>query len=225
MTELALVFWHTLRRDLRLACRDYREWLYPLAFFILVILLFPLAVSPEPKILKPIASGVIWVAALLASLLSLDRLFHADFFDGTLEQLLLSPFPLSILVFAKIIAHWVVTGLPLLVIAPLMGLFLHLSAETILILLAVLALGTPILSFIGAIGMALTLGVRHSGMLLALLVIPLYIPVLIFGASAVTAVQAGLAVSGQLAWLAALLLLAICLAPMVIAAALRIGVE
>jgi heme exporter protein B len=187
--------------------------LYPLAFFVLVILLFPLAVSPDPRILSSIATGVIWVAALLASLLSLDRLFHSDFGDGTLEQILLSPHPLSVLVLAKVLAHWLVTGLPLLIIAPLSGIFFHLPADKILILVASLALGTPTLSLIGAIGMALTLGIRHSGMLLALLVIPLYIPVLIFG------------VNGHLAWLAALLLLAVSLAPVVIAAALRIGVE
>jgi heme exporter protein B len=207
------VFLYTFLRDIRLACRNYREWLYPIAFFILVILLFPLAVSPDPQMLISIAPGVIWVAALLSSLLSLDRLFHADFVDGTLEQLLLSPYPLSILVLAKVMAHWVVTGLPLLLIAPLSGILLHLPAEIIVVLFSALALGTPILSFIGAIGMALTIGLRHSGMLLALLVIPLYIPVLIFG------------VSGHLAWLAALLFLAMSLAPAVIAAALRIGVE
>jgi heme exporter protein B len=207
------VFLYTFLRDIRLACRNYREWLYPIAFFILVILLFPLAVSPDPQMLISIAPGVIWVAALLSSLLALDRLFHVDFADGTLEQLLLSPYPLSILVLAKVMAHWVVTGLPLLLIAPLSGILLHLPPETIVILFSALALGTPILSFIGAIGMALTIGLRHSGMLLALLIIPLYIPVLIFG------------VSGHLAWLAALLFLAMSLAPAVIAAALRIGVE
>lgn len=214
-----------MQRDLLLAFRNYRDCINSLSFFILVIMLFPLAISPEPQILKNFAPGIIWVSALLASLLALDRLFLSDFVDGSLEQLLLSPYPLSLLVLAKVWAHWLISGLPLIMIAPLVGLLLNLSGSTILVLILTLVLGTPILSFIGAIGVALTVSLRHSGFLLALLLIPLYIPVLIFATSAIMAANAGLAVSGQLALLGALFLLALSLAPMTIAAALRVGVE
>ncbi|MFU8797364.1 MAG: heme exporter protein CcmB [Gammaproteobacteria bacterium] len=206
-------FMGVLCRDMRLACRDYREWVYPLTFFILVVFLFPLAVSPEPQVLRLLAPGVIWVAMLLASLLSLDKLFRADAEDGTLEQFFLSPQPLSILVIGKIFAHWVVAALPLILLTPMIGILLHLSGERILLLALSLLLGTPIISLIGAIGAAITVSLPQGGMLVALLVIPLYIPVLIFG------------VNGQLMWLAALFFLAVSLAPMVIAAALRIGAE
>lgn len=212
-----------LQRELILAYRQRQELLNPIVFFILIVTLFPIAVSPEPKILQMLAPGIIWVAALLACLLSLDRLFAADAHDGTLEQLLLTPQPLSLLVLAKIAAHWLVTGLPLVLISGILGLLLNLPSPALPYLLASLALGTPLLSLIGAIGAALTVKLRHSGVLLVLLILPLYIPVLIFGASAVTAASTGIVPAGQLAWLAALLVLGISLAPVTIAAALRIG--
>ena len=214
-----------LERELLLAYRQRRELINPLIFFTLIVTLFPLAISPDPQLLQTIAPGIIWVAALLANLLSLDRLFTADAQDGTLEQLVLSPHPLSLLVLTKIIAHWLVTGLPLVIIALILGLLLNLPGRGLPVLLASLALGTPLLSLTGAIGAALTVKLRHSGMLLALLVLPLYIPVLIFGASATAVASAGIEANGQLAWLGALLMSGLCLAPMAIAAALRIGVE
>ncbi len=218
-------FFSLLQRDILLALRSYQEWLNALIFFILVVSLFPLAISPDPQVLRNLAPGIIWVSALLASLLALNRLFSDDFLDGTLEQLLFSSYPLSLLVLAKVLAHWLTSSLPLIIIVPLAGILLHLSGETILVLGTTLLLGTPILSFIGAIGIALVVSLRNSGFLLALLVMPLYIPVLIFATSAVTASQAGLPISGQLAWLGALLLLSLCLAPVTIAAALRVGAE
>lgn len=212
-----------LRRDLRLGVRRRGELLNPLLFFVLVASLFPLGVGPGPTILATIAPGVIWVAALLATLLSMERLFRSDFEDGALEQLLLSPYPLPLLVLAKVLAHWLVTGLPLLLVSPLLGLLLHLPAEAVRTLPLALLLGTPVLSLVGAIGVALTVGLRRGGVLLTLLVLPLYVPVLIFGTAAVAAAAAGLPVSGQLALLGALLALALSLAPFAAAAALRIG--
>jgi len=224
-TSLLIPLKYLLQRELLLAYRQRHELINPLVFFSLIVTLFPLAISPNPQLLQTLAPGVIWVAALLASLLSLDRLFIADAQDGTLEQLLLSPHPLSLLVFIKILAHWLVTGLPLLVMALLLGLLLHIPGQGLPSLLASLALGTPLLSLIGGIGAAFTVKLRHSGMLLALLVLPLYIPILIFGASAASVASAGIAANGQLAWLGSLLVLGLCLAPLTIAAALRIGVE
>ncbi|MDH5766862.1 MAG: heme exporter protein CcmB, partial [Gammaproteobacteria bacterium] len=171
------------------------------------------------------APGVIWVAALLASMLSLDSLFRADYEDGTLEQIVLSPHPLSALVLAKIISHWLVTGFPMILLAPLLGVFMYLPTDGILVLMLTLVLGTPILSLIGAIGMALTVGLSRGGMLLSLLVLPLYIPVLIFSANAVDAHLADLAIRGQIYILSSILMLALTLAPVATAAALRISLE
>lgn len=224
-TSLLMPLKCLLQRELLLAYRQRHELINPLVFFSLIVTLFPLAISPNPQLLQTLAPGVIWVAALLASLLSLDRLFIADAQDGTLEQLLLSPYPLSLLVLTKILAHWLVTGLPLIITALLLSLLLNISSQGLPSLLASLALGTPLLSLIGGVGAAFTVKLRHSGMLLALLVLPLYIPILIFGASATAAANIGLAATGQLAWLGALLLFGICLTPLTIAAALRIGVE
>jgi heme exporter protein B len=173
--------------------------------------------------LQSIAPGIIWVAALLASMLSLDSIFRSDFNDGTLEQIALSTYPISLLVFAKVFAHWVITGLPLIIVAPLLGVFLHIKTEALGALVITLILGTPVLSLVGAIGVALTIGLRRGGMLLAILVLPLYVPVLIFAASAVNDAASGMVIYAQLAFLGSILVLAITLAPIAAGAALRIS--
>lgn len=213
-----------LRRDLTLALRRRSQLANPLLFFIIVVSLFPLGIGPDKPLLQTIAPGVIWVGALLAAMLSLESMFRSDFEDGTLEQLLLSPHPLPVLVLAKILAHWLVTGLPLLLLAPLLGLLLHLEGGVLPYLAATVALGTPVLSLVGAIGTALTVGLNRGGVLLSLLVLPLYIPVLIFAAGAVSQAGAGLDISGQLALLGALCALSVALAPVATAAALRVSV-
>lgn len=215
-------YYYLLMRDLRLAFRSRHELANPLIFFVLVVTLFPLAVSPTTEALRTMAPGVIWVSALLAVLLSLDRLFKQDFEDGSLDQLMLSPNPLVVLVLAKVTAHWFLTGLPLVLIAPLLGLFMALPAESVKVLIVSLLLGTPVLSLIGAIGVSLTVAVNRGGVLLSLIVLPLYIPVLIFGANAVDVAMDGLSVRGQLFFLAAVLALALSLAPLATAVALRI---
>jgi heme exporter protein B len=215
----------TVRRDLLLALRRKSEVLTTLFFFVIVVSLFPLGIGPEPALLKKIAPGVLWVAALLSTLLGLPRLFAADHLDGTLEQMALSPSPLALLIAGKILAHWLLCGLPLVLLAPLLGLQFDLDGQTLGILSLSLLLGTPLLSLIGAMGAALTLGVRGGGVLLALLVLPLYIPTLIFGAGAVAAQSAGLGVDGHLSLLAALLALAVFFAPWATTAALRIALE
>ena len=214
-----------LRRDLLLAARGHTELALPLLFYVLVVTLVPLAVSPDAATLANLAPGIIWVGALLATLLSLDRLFRSDFDDGTLDLLLLSPTPLPLLVVAKVLAHWLATGLPLLLVSPLLALFMSLPDRALLTLAATLALGTPVLSFIGAVGVALTVSVRRGGALLALLVLPLYVPVLIFGANAVAAAADGLPVTGQLYMLGAFLALSLSLAPLAAAGALRVTVS
>ena len=213
-----------VKRDLRLVMRHRSDAVTPLIFFLVATTLFPLGLSPQPELLRQIAPGVIWVNALLATLLALESLFRTDFEDGTLEQILLSPAPAPVLVAAKITAHWVVTGLPLIVCAPLLAVMLGLPTNAWGVLLATLALGTPVLSLVGAIGVALTVGLRRGGALLALLVLPLYIPVLIFAAHAVEAAAAGVPVTGQLLLLAAMLVFALTLAPIAAAGALRITV-
>lgn len=214
-----------VRRDLLLALRRKSEVLTSLFFFVIVASLFPLGIGPEPALLKKIAPGVLWVAALLSTLLGLPRLFAADHLDGTLEQMALSPSPLALLIAGKILAHWLLCGLPLVLLAPLLGLQFALEGQTLFILSLSLLLGTPLLSLIGAMGAALTLGVRGGGVLLALLVLPLYIPTLIFGAGAVEAQSAGLGVEGHMSLLAALLALAVFFAPWATTAALRIALE
>ncbi len=224
-SSLPNAFLSLLRRDLLLAYRHRAQVFNPLIFFTMVVALFPLGVGPEPELLRTMGPGLIWIAALLAAMLSLEGIFRSDFDDGSLEQLALSPYPLSILVLAKVLAHWLITGLPLIVLAPLLGLLLHLEPRGIGLLLTTLALGTPVLSLIGAIGVALTVGLRQGGVLLSLLVIPLYIPVLIFAAGAVDKGAAGLDVTGQVAMLGAFLALATVLAPLATAAALRITLD
>ena len=212
-------------RDLLLALRRRADIANSLLFFVIVVSLFPFGVGPEVNLLRAVAPGVLWVAALLASMLALSRMFAADYADGTLEQMLLSPSPLTIVVMGKVVAHWLLTGLPLVALSPVLALQFDMPADAIGILVATLALGTPVLSLIGAIGAALTLGVRGSGVLTALLVLPLYIPVLILGAGAVDAAAGGLDVSAHLSLLGALLLFAAACALWPIGAALRIAVE
>lgn len=222
--SLSNAFVAVIKRDLMLALRNRTQTINPILFFILISLLFPLGVGTKANLLQSIAPAIIWVSALLATMLSLDKLFSADKEDGTLEQFLLSTHPLSILILAKIIAHWLVTGLPLLLVAPLLGIFFGLPTETILVLMSTLLLGTPVLSLVGAIGAALTVGLR-SGVLLSLLVLPLYIPVLIFSCIAVDMSMAGLSVDAHLKILAAILLMSLATAPWPATAALKISLS
>ena len=212
-------------RDLKLALRSRTELAVQLLFYVIVVSLFPLATSPEKNLLATMGPGVLWVAALLASLLSLPRLFAADLADGTLEQIALSPYPLVALVSGKIVAHWLTTGLPVAALAPLLGLQYAMDGEALVVLTAALAIGTPILSLLGAIGAALTLGLRASGSLLALLILPLYVPVLIFGAGAVAAARVGLGADANLSLLGAALILATIAAPFAATAAVRIALD
>ncbi|WP_369810882.1 heme exporter protein CcmB [Marinobacter salarius] len=212
-------------RDLKTAFRQPQDLLNPLLFFVMVVTLFPLGVSPEVSFLREAGSGILWVAALLSVLLSLDHLFRHDFDDGTLEQLVLQPQPLFLLVLAKSLAHWVLTGLPLVMLAPVLGVMVHLEGNSVAILCLTLLIGTPVLSLIGSIGAALTLGLRSAGVLLSLLIIPLYIPVLIFGTGTVMAASESAPVGGQLALMGAFLVLALTLAPFASAAALRISLS
>ncbi len=214
-----------VQRDLLVALRRKSEVLTTLFFFVIVVSLFPLGIGPEMDLLRKIAPGVLWVAALLATMLSLNRLFAADHADGTLEQMALAPVPLGLLVTGKVVAHWLVSGLPLVLIAPLLGLQFDLAPRALTVLMISLLLGTPLLSLIGAIGAALTLGVRGGGVLVSLLTLPLYIPALIFGAGAVEADISGLGAAGHLSLLAALLALAAFFAPWATTAALRIALE
>jgi len=214
-----------IRRDLLLAMRRKSEVLTALFFFMIVVSLFPLGIGPEPALLRKIAPGILWVAALLATMLGLQRMFAPDHADGTLEQMALSPTPLGLLVGGKIAAHWLVSGLPLVLLAPVLGLQFDLDAGALGILVVALLIGTPLLSLIGAIGAALTLGIRGGGVLLSLLVLPLYVPALIFGAGAVEAHISGLGAGGHLSLLAALLALAVFFAPWATTAALRIALE
>jgi heme exporter protein B len=212
-------------RDLLLALRRKSDAGTALLFFVIVASLFPLAVGAEPNLLRAIGPGVIWVGALLSSMLSLSRLFADDHADGTLEQMLLGAAPLGVIVAAKTAAHWLVSGLPLVLIAPLLAIQYDLSASLIGVLTLSLLIGTPVLSMIGAIGAALTLGLRGGGVLLSLLVLPLYVPVLVMGAGSVDMAAAGLAPDAQLLLLLAMLIVAAVLSPWALAAALRVSIE
>ncbi len=214
-----------LRRELILAGRRVSDVLTTLFFFVIIVSLFPLGVSPESETLRTIAPGVVWVAALLASMLALARLFDEDYRDGSLEQMLLAPQPLALLVLGKVLAHWLLTGAPLVLISPLLGLQFGLSAADLKVLVIALLLGTPSLSLIGSIGAALTLGLRGGGVLVSLLILPLYVPVLIFGAGAVEAAASGLGADAHISLLAAILIIAFCCVPWVTAAALRISLD
>ncbi len=225
MNKILLLLIMVARRDLVLAMRRRADVLTTLIFFVMVVSLFPLGVGPETDMLRKMAPGVLWVSALLASMLSLGRLFSADYLDGTLEQMLLAPQSLSVLVLGKMAAHWMVSGLPLVLMTPVLGLQFDMPLKAVGVLMLSLLLGTPVLSMIGAIGAALTLGLRGGGVLLSLLVLPLCIPVLIFGTGAVGAVTDGLGYSSHLSLLGALLVLAAVFTPWVAAQALRISME
>jgi heme exporter protein B len=214
-----------VQRDLRLALRRKSEVLTAVFFFVVVASLFPLAIGPEPDMLRKIAPGILWVGALLASLLSLGRLFAADYQDGTLEQMALSPTPLPLLVAAKVLAHWLLSGLPLALLSPVLALQFDLDGGTMWVLFASLLLGTALLSFLGAVGAALTLGVRGGEVLLSLLILPLYIPALVFGSGAVEAQMVGLGYGAQMSILSAMLLVAAFFGPWACALALRIALE
>lgn len=214
-----------LQRDLILAIRHRAELMNPVLFFVLVVVLFPLGIGAEASILERIAPGIIWIAALLSALLSLDRIFRTDMEDGSLEQMLISAQPMSLLILAKIIAHWMITGLPVVLVGPLLALFLGLSVDGIETLFFTLLLGTPVLSAIGSVGVALTVGLRRGGVILSLLVLPLYVPVLIFASQAVDAAAAGFSAAGPIAMLSALLLLSLSLTPWAASAALKMSVS
>ncbi|WP_158134098.1 heme exporter protein CcmB [Vibrio navarrensis] len=214
-----------IRRELLIAFRRQADVLNPLWFFIIVITLFPLSIGPEPNLLARIAAGIVWVAALLSALLSLERLFRDDFQDGSLEQMMLMPIPLQLVVISKVISHWVLTGLPLILISPVLAIILSLDFNTWLAVVLTLLVGTPTLSFIGAIGVGLTVGLQKGGVLLSLLILPLYIPILIFATSAIDAAGLGMGYSGQLAILGAMLVGATTLTPFAISAALRVSVN
>ena len=224
-SSLLNAFGAVIKRDLLLAYRFRAELINPLAFFVMVITLFPLALGAEIALLKRIAPAIIWVAALLASLMSIESLFRADYDDGSLELMVMTPHPLSILVLAKVMGHWLTSSVPLLFIAPLMGMMLHMDADIIGVLMLTLLLGTPVLSLIGGIAVALTLGLRKGGALLAILVLPLYVPILIFASSAIDAAMTGFPVSGHLSMMCAILFLALTLTPLPTAAALKMSLS
>ena len=216
-------FMRLLRRDLLASLRYRNDWVNPLFFLLMVVTLFPLGISPDPKTLTMIAPGVLWIAALLSTLLAVDSLFLQDFEDGTLEQLLLAPSSLYLMVVAKVFAHWLVTGLPVALLAPILSIMLNLSGEGLWVLMLTLLLGTPTLALISAIGAALTVGIRRGGMLVSLIALPLHVPVLILGTGAVQAASEGFSYSAHLSLMMAMLALAVVLAPFAIAASLRIS--
>jgi len=217
------LFFSVMNRDLKVAIHNKGDILNPIIFLIIVITLFPLGIGPETNLLTRIAPGIIWVAALLSALLSLERLFKNDYIDGSLEQMLLSPQPLFIMVLAKVTAHWLLTGLPIIIIAPLLALMLHMESLAYPALMLTLAIGTPVLSLIGAIGVALTVGLKKGGVLLSLLILPLYIPLLIFSTAAIEAAALNMPYDGHIAIISALLVGAITLSPFAISAALRVS--
>lgn len=214
-----------IRRDLLVAFRRRAELMNPILFYVIVVTLFPLGVSPDQEFLSKLAPGVVWVTALLAALISMESIFRQDFDDGSVEQLFLSHHPPTLLILGKVIAHWLITGLPMLVIVPLMALLLYIPQQALTTLFLTVLLGTPILSLIGAIGVALTAGLRGGGVLLGLLVLPLYIPVLIFASGAVSTVIDGMSPTGHLALLGSGLILALVLAPLAISASLKISMN
>lgn len=225
MAKNPSLFMATFRRDLILAFRHKGEMMNPLVFFLIAISMIPLGLGPEKALLMRIAPGIIWVMALLATLLSLDSLFRSDFDDGTLEQLLISPHPLYLNVLAKVLAFWLATGLPLMLLSPLLGVMLSLPTGAFIALCSSLLIGTAAMSLIGAVGAALTVGLRKGGLLISLIVMPLYVPLLIFGASAVSDAALGQAYDMQLAVLGAILAMALLLAPLAVAGALRVSVN
>ncbi|OOF71079.1 heme exporter protein CcmB [Rodentibacter caecimuris] len=219
-----MIFLHIIWRELKIAYRKPTEILNPLWFFLMTITLFPLVIGPEPKLLARIAPGITWVAVILSALLSFERLFRDDFLDGSLEQLMLTSQSLTLTALAKVVAHWLLTGLPLILLSPLAALLLSLEFSIWRALVETLLLGTPILSCLGAIGVALTIGLRKGGVLLSLLVLPLFIPVLIFAASVLDSAALNLPYGGQLAILGAMLAASVTLSPFAVAASLRISI-
>ena len=214
-----------IRRDVLLAARRRGDWLTAQFFFVMVVSMFPLGIGPEPGMLSVIGPGVVWVAALLACLLSLGRLYADDYRDGSLEHMLLAPYPNALLALGKALAHWIINGIPLLLIAPVLGIQFGLPADALLILVLSLAIGTPILSLLGGIGAALTLGLRGGGVLITLLILPLYVPVLIFGAGAVEGAMSGTGSEAHLSLLGAFLVMALLGSPWITAMALKVSVE
>jgi heme exporter protein B len=217
------IFIATVRRDLKIAYRNSSDLLNPLAFFFIVVTLFPLGISPSATVLAGLAPGVLWVAALLATLLSIDGLFRSDYEDGSLEQMLISPQPLFVVVLGKVVGHWLVTGFPLTLLTPVLAVMLFLPVEGIIALELTLLLGTPILSLVGAIGAGLTVGLKRGGLLISVLILPLYVPVLILGTLAVQAAVDGQSFEGHLLWMSALLVMGFGAAPFATAAGLRIS--
>lgn len=220
-----MIFYEVIKRELQIAMRKPGEILNPLWFFLIVITLFPLVVGPEQQLLSRIAPGIVWVAALLSALLSFERLFKDDYLDGSLEQLILLPMPLAMTALAKIFSHWLLTGFPLILLSPIAALLLSLEVDVWWALVQTLFVGTPILSCLGAVGVALTVGLRKGGVLLSLLVVPLFIPVLIFTAAVLDAASLHLAYGGQLAILGAMLVLSLVSCPFAVAAALRVSLQ
>jgi heme exporter protein B len=223
--SLTSAFTLLLRRDLILAYRRRAELVNPLLFFVLVTAMFPLGIGNDPKLIEAVGPGVVWVAALLAALLSLDAMFRSDYDDGSLEQFMLSAHPVSVLVLAKVLAHWLITGLPLFIAAPLLAVLLNIPVDAIPTLMLTLLLGTPVLSLIGSVGVALTVGLRRGGVILSLLVLPLYVPVLIFATDAVKTAIVGIPTTAQLSILSAMLVGSLVLAPLATAASLRISLS
>ena len=224
-TGLITLFTAIIRRDVMIAVRNRADAANSVAFYVIVFTLFPLAIGQDPTQLQALAPGVIWIAALLATLLGLEGLFRSDFDDGSLEQLLLTTGPVPLLVLGKILAHWCVTGLPLILVTPLLAPMMQLSSLSTAVLLLTLLIGTPILSLVGSIGTALTVGTRRGGILLTLIVLPLYIPVLVFGSTAVQNAGIGLPIAGQIYLLSAMAILALCLTPIAAAAAIKISLN
>jgi len=219
------IYLSTLVRELKISIRNPSGLINPLLFFIVTISLFPLSISPEAKILSEIAPGVIWVAAMLSVLLSLNTIFHYDFDNGILEQLSISHHSTALVILIKSFSHWILTGLPIVLLSPLMGLFLFLDDNSIQVLMLTLLIGTPSLSLIGTIGASLIVGIRSAGMLLALLILPLYIPILIFASSAISQSQVGFEITAQILWLIVILLFSLMLSPFISAAALKINLD
>ena len=217
------IFFETDRRDLKIAYRNSSDLLNPLAFFFIVVTLFPLGISPSAEVLSGLAPGVLWVAALLATLLSIDGLFRSDYEDGSLEQILISPQPLFVVVIGKVVGHWLVTGFPLTLLTPVLAVMLFLPADGIIALELTLLIGTPILSLVGAIGAGLTVGLKRGGLLISVLILPLYVPVLILGTLAVQAAVDGQSIAGRLLWMGALLVMGLGVAPFATSAGLRIS--
>ncbi|MEI5638222.1 MULTISPECIES: heme exporter protein CcmB [unclassified Pseudoalteromonas] len=220
-----LAFKSVYSKDVTLAFRQRAEIVNPLLFFLIVITLFPIAIGPEPGLLARMAPGVIWVAALLSTMLGLDKMFRDDYHDGSLEQLIASPYPLSLSVLAKVAAHWTVSGLPMVILAPLFALLMNLESQSLNATVFTLLIGTPLLSFIGAIGAGLTVALQKGGILMSLLVLPLYIPVLIFATSAIDTSSMSLDYGGQLAILGAMLAVAVVAAPIAISSALKVSIS